>query len=279
MTPLSPGQRLPIKDLCSSESAFDVELNLITDGAMEIDYACFGLDDDGKLSDDRYMTFFNQPHSPCGGVVQSASNRFSFDLTKIPDTIQKFSITASIDGAGSMNSLSHDRASKFSILDGGITAGKCEFTGQNFEQQKALMVVDIYKKSGVWRMAVNLQGFIEGLPAIVRHFGGEVASDDTQTAPPAPAPVSLEKRISDQAPALVSLAKKATVSLEKKGLSALNAKVGLVLDASGSLNGQYRKGRVQEVIDRLLPLAVHFDDDGELDCWAFGEKTQQEEPD
>jgi hypothetical protein len=41
------------------------------------------------------------------------------------------------------------------------------------------------------------------------------------------------------------------------------------------MHQQYVKGRVQEVIERLLPLAVHFDDDGSLECWAFGEKTTQ----
>ncbi|WP_367105161.1 VWA domain-containing protein [uncultured Psychrobacter sp.] len=65
--------------------------------------------------------------------------------------------------------------------------------------------------------------------------------------------------------------KKATVSLEKRQLQQLTAKVALVLDATGSMNRQYKEGRVQEVVNRLLPLAVSFDDDQALDCWAFGE--------
>ncbi|MFH7611726.1 VWA domain-containing protein, partial [Pseudomonas syringae pv. tagetis] len=53
------------------------------------------------------------------------------------------------------------------------------------------------------------------------------------------------------------------------------ARVGQVLDASGSMNPQYTRVHVQEVVDRLIPLAVHFDADGALDCWAFGATPQQ----
>lgn len=136
------------------------------------------------------------------------------------------------------------------------------------------MVADIYRKNGEWRIASNLQGYNAGLDALVVHFGGEVA-DAPPPAPAAPARISLEKKIADAAPQLISLAKKAQVSLEKAKLTDTKARVGLVLDASGSMNPQYTRGHVQEVVDRLIPLAVHFDDDGALDCWAFGAKPQQ----
>jgi stress response protein SCP2 len=269
MTQLQAGQRSPLNSFLSSD-AFELTIGIQAPAGMVIDFACFGLDSTGKLSDDRYMTFFNQPETPCGGVRLTADN--AFDLTKLPDTIDRLTITASIDGDGRMSQIN---ASDFTFKQGGAEKAKCPFSGANFDQERAIMVLDLYRKGGIWRCSANLQGFNEGLDAIVRHFGGEVASSEPEPAQaPTPA-ISLEKKIADKAPALVSLAKKATVSLEKTGLTGVQAKVGLVLDASGSMNGQYRHGRVQEVVDRLLPLAVHFDDDGELDCWAFGAKTQQ----
>ena len=80
--------------------------------------------------------------------------------------------------------------------------------------------------------------------------------------------------ILDKAPKLVNLAKKVTISLEKRQLQQLTAKVALVLDASGSMKRQYKQGRVQEVVNRILPLAVSFDDDQALDCWAFERDPQ-----
>lgn len=79
----------------------------------------------------------------------------------------------------------------------------------------------------------------------------------------------LEKKLEKNAPHLVSLAKHLTVTLEKKRLHDVTAKVAVVLDASGSMCHQYQNGSVQAVIERLLILAVQFDEAGELDVWAF----------
>ncbi|WP_311231206.1 VWA domain-containing protein, partial [Escherichia coli] len=73
----------------------------------------------------------------------------------------------------------------------------------------------------------------------------------------------------------VSLAKKASVSLTKNKLDTLEAAVAFVLDASGSMSGQFSKGNVQSVLDRIAVLAAQFDDDGEMDVWGFGEKHKK----
>lgn len=79
--------------------------------------------------------------------------------------------------------------------------------------------------------------------------------------------VDLEKKAP---PALVSLAKSARVSLEKKGLQAHTAAVGLCLDISGSMDTLFKKGVVQGIIERVLALGLNFDDNGAIDVFAFG---------
>src|SRR5699024_1375350 len=112
----------------------------------------------------------------------------------------------------------------------------------------------------------------------VQHFGGEVEDGSSQAVEATTTPVqtkpSLEKVMLEKAPKLVNLAKKATISLEKRQLQQLTAKVASVLDATGSMNRQYKQGRVQGVVNRLLPLGVSFDYDQALDCWAFGQHSQ-----
>jgi hypothetical protein len=88
------------------------------------------------------------------------------------------------------------------------------------------------------------------------------------------AKISLEKKIEGAAPSLISLAKKAAISLEKKQLLDVTVRVGLVLDASGSMQQQYLQQKVQGVIERVLPLAVHFSDNLELDVWAFSDSVK-----
>ncbi|MCD7034373.1 VWA domain-containing protein [Metabacillus sp. GX 13764] len=68
----------------------------------------------------------------------------------------------------------------------------------------------------------------------------------------------------------ISLLKdKARIVLEKKNLQNVTARVGLVLDISGSMRNLYKDGTVQKVVERVLAVASQFDDDGELDIWVY----------
>ena len=52
-------------------------------------------------------------------------------------------------------------------------------------------------------------------------------------------------------------------------LKDMKSKVALVLDFSGSMEGMFRDGTVQSVIERIIPIALQFDDNQELDFWIF----------
>lgn len=54
------------------------------------------------------------------------------------------------------------------------------------------------------------------------------------------------------------------------------ASVVVVLDNSGSMYQQYKNGDVQKAMDK--PIALMFDDDGELDTWAFASKVKHLSP-
>ncbi len=271
---IARGQRINLSELAGNRQDFTLGLSAHGPGLV-IDFSCFGLDGAGKLSDDRYMTYFNQPRTPCGGVAVAPDAGgvagFTLSLGVLPSSIQRLVVVAAIDGAGTMAQLASGR---LLFLDGARETASFPFKGADFRDERALILGEFYRRDGFWRFWATGQGFNGGLDAIVRHFGGTV-SDAPSLAPVGAAKVSLEKRFEKEAPHLVSLAKKAAVSLEKRHLDRIVAKVGLVLDASGSMTGQYRKGDVQAVVDRILPLAVHFDDDGELDTWAFAEKAQE----
>ena len=47
------------------------------------------------------------------------------------------------------------------------------------------------------------------------------------------------------------------------------ARVALAMDYSGSMSNLFANGSVQDVITRLLPIALKFDDNGELESWLF----------
>lgn len=53
------------------------------------------------------------------------------------------------------------------------------------------------------------------------------------------------------------------------------ARVALAMDYSGSMNRLYYNGSVQNVITRLLPIALKFDDNGELESWLFSNQEER----
>ncbi len=288
MMQISRGQRLKLSELGLAGSPFTIEIDCAGQG-LQLDVACFGLDSARKLADERYMTFFNQPTTPCGGV-RLAGTQFAFDLARLPASIDALVLTLAIDGPGVMSKLDSGSL-KFRATHHVLAT--CALAGSNFANERAVMLVELYRKDGAWRISHIGQGFNGGLDALIRHFGGTVdeAAPPTNPAPPpkppapaasAPVPakpgISLEKRVEREAPHLISLVKKVGVSLQKAGLESHKARLALCLDISGSMNSLYRSGQISAFTDRILALAARFDDDGQLDVFLFGTDVHQPEP-
>lgn len=69
-------------------------------------------------------------------------------------------------------------------------------------------------------------------------------------------------------------AEKVTISLAKKGLSKFpTMRVGADIDVSGSMSGLFQRGVVEKVFERLIGYGLTFDDNGEIDCWAFDNRV------
>ena len=311
------------------EKYVDLNENIFVDmkirGNAEYDFCCFGVDSEGKLSDDRYMVFYNQKTTPQKEVSITElpdGVRYTLKLFAIPDYINKLVFTVSIDGAQTMGGMENFITK---VYQQEAQSLELSLTGGDFAKEKAVIAIEIYRKD-VWRIGCVAGGFDGGLSALLAHFGGEEVGEGTATdsqvdtaanmplsqgtsekvsspqatsekpAPPmdtaarsssqqatlsevtvqktdsaasSAAKVSLEKKL-EKAPKLVSLAKPLGVELKKRNLETLVARVGLVMDISGSMTARFKNGTVQEIVNKTLPLAVQFDDDGELDCWYYG---------
>ena len=143
-----------------------------------IDVACFGLNGQQQLASDDYMTFYNQPKTPCGAVSWHANNqqqRFDIDLTKLPSAIDYLVLSATIDGQATMRELG---ASTVKLEQAGQLIASYQFDGSSFDNERAIMLLQVYRKSDIWRINAIGQGFNGGLSALVTHFGGEVAEDE-----------------------------------------------------------------------------------------------------
>ena len=279
---LQVGQRVPLANLIGEQFDFEIEVDF--KATFPLDVSAFGVTADNKLFHDDFMTFFNQPIAPNGVVEfsqQQTKNIFKFHLGKhqVPQ-VEKFIICATVDHpTASMRDI---QSGTVDLLLNGQQKARFNIQPELFAAEKAVMLLQVYQSSGTWRVGVVSQGFNGGLAALVQYFGGEVdesaiAAPVTESVP-AISKVDLKKKlvldkVANASPQLLDLTKKSLISLEKKNLLGVKARVGLVLDRSGSMHGQYKRGDVQKVIDRILPLAINFDDDGAFECWAFGQRN------
>lgn len=236
----------------------------------DIDASAFMLSAQSKVRMDSDFIFFNQPSAPNGSVHLTSSGEsslFTLDLNRIDSDIVKIAVTLVIDGVDAVSGLQGIQLA----VEGVATFNVSLLAGRD---EKALILGEVYRHNGGWKFRALGQGFNGGLEPLAVHYGVDVSS-------PTPAPVkpsvSLEKRIQEKAPRLVSLAKNASVSLIKHNLQSVKAKVAFVLDASGSMTREFKKGHVQAVLDRIAVLAVQFDDDGSMDVWGFAEKHRKYE--
>lgn len=71
---------------------------------------------------------------------------------------------------------------------------------------------------------------------------------------------------------------KVELCLQKNKLLDTKARVAVVLDYSGSMRELYQNGNVQATLERLLPIALNFDNNGAMEVWIF-ENSYQRLPD
>ena len=174
------GMRDKISKYADPSGEIVVEMSI--NGRAVYDFCCFGVDRSEKLSDDRYMIFYNQTSSPQGEIrYQAGSNSASFTifLASLPDTIDKLVFTASIDGSGVMGDIFQH---KLSVSQNGAEKITIDLKGSDFKQEKAIISAEIYRK-GEWRINAIASGFNGGLPVLLKKYGGE------EYAPSAPQPI------------------------------------------------------------------------------------------
>ncbi len=182
-------------------------------GLQGVDIAAFGLDASKKIGDDRYVVLFSNPRSPNGEInlapaVDKAT--FALDLDALPAAIDRIVFTATHDDR------SVAEARPLTVL---IDQGKAEFNvAEHLSNEKAVMMVELYRHSSGWRCGTIAQGFAGGLGSLIAHFGGEVADAPAPTFPPVPvsspapaptpsAPINLKKITLEKSSPSVSLKK------------------------------------------------------------------------
>ena len=219
MKQFSRGQKSKLSD-CGLSDTFAVCLDMLVDKSapgFSVDVTCFGLDQAGKLSDERYMVFYNQTAAPDKAITFTAAQdqfRFQINLSLLPASIEKLVFAASTDADKSMRALG---SCQMQVGDGILFP----FSGADFQAEKAIIIGELYRRDGAWRFGAVGQGFNGGLSALLKYFGGTEA-EPAVTPPPVFTPVAAAPTPAPTVPTppaapvtkKISLSK---VTLEKRG--------------------------------------------------------------
>lgn len=228
---LTPGQKVPLSSL-NITTRLTVEVDY---GLDDLDIVMFGLNKDKRISDDRYTVLFSNPSTPEGAIRMETGSRttsFGIDLAALPASIERLMVVAS-----------HDTQPLSQAKPLAVTIGQASFdAGTVVGQERAVMLVEIYRHNGEWRLSAVGQGFAQGLAKLIEHLGGSVddapATNQTATRhatpPPAPAPTA-----SPAPPPSINLSK---ITLEKQKSVSLEKRNGSYGDIILNLNWAQKKG-------------------------------------
>ncbi len=180
---LQRGMRDKLDKYIDLNNQIMVEMSI--SGPAVYDFCCFGVDSADKLSDERYMVFYNQTSSPNGEITYTNLGNttcFNIWLSRLPMNIQKLVFTVSIDGNSTMGNIS---GHSFVLKQNGNPALNLNMSGSDFSLEKAIITVEIYRKE-TWRINAIARGFNGGLGDLLRNYGGEEAAPSNTSANPAP---------------------------------------------------------------------------------------------
>ena len=195
-------------------SQFTFRLIVDDSRGASLDASAILLANTGKVSADEDFIFFNQPQHPSGALTQKDGSTFAVDLSKVPSHIERIVFVLTV--APGLSALTGGY--RFELSD---TVDQFDFSGVGVGRpEKSLIVCELYRRNGDWKVKVVDQGFAGGMAPLAEHFGVEVDHDSKGEPTPTSTPASAPPRPEDKAPinlSKITLEKKGdTISLEKK---------------------------------------------------------------
>ncbi len=173
MQALAKGENVPVSAR---------RLQVRVSASVPVDVSALLLGADGKVATESDFVFYNQPMA---AGVTLARDGVDLDLGAFPESVVRAICAVSVDvdqpclGPGS---------ALRATVAGPTGTPLFEFTPAGLDSERAVMLFEIYRRQGAWRVRAVGQGYQGGLAALVTAHGVEV--DGATTDHPVPHAVS-----------------------------------------------------------------------------------------
>lgn len=282
MKEISKGQKISLENELSSKT-FSIGMKWENNN-FDIDSSALLLSQTGKMEKEENFVFYNNLASPCKSILlEERSNNyqktFKVDLTKIPSDIIRILFLLTIESStfGEVKNI------KTEIIDNSNNVA-ISYSIEGMTKETAIIAVEIYKHNNEWKLQATGNGFNSGLPAIIEQYGSDAVKVQDEAPQPVKSTVSNPSPSSNTNNNFVPpvIIKKELNNEDKQRIDTLReinsasgqkAQVVVALDLSYSMSMILKNGILEETFNRLLPLAMQFDDDGSIDMFPFNDKA------
>ncbi len=302
MKNVTKGQKISLdKELTSKSFIAGLKWNASSAPGYEIDASIMLLSERGKLEKDENFVFYNNLKSEDGAVImhENPVNDYKKSVlihtNKIASDISRLMFVLTIDEGDTKNQrFENVKNITVDIADESGREVALQYNVDGLTKETAVILIEIYKHNNEWKLQATGNGFNSGLAAILKEYGSEAVQVQEDAAPaPTPTPTPSQQPKSDFTPPKVSSRPSSKVPVgspefikeynerlnlinqQLSGLSLSNQKAQVVvaLDLSCSMGIMLRNGTIQDAFDRIIPLAIQVDDDGNLDVFPFHDEA------
>lgn len=159
----------------------------------DLDVSAFLVGVSGKVRTDDDMCFYAQRQVANGALSLTSTGdgttTFRVQAARLPSDVEKIVVAATIHE--NRATFAQAQAIEIELVHGGPTIlGKIASDGR---RETALLLCEIYRRAGVWKLRVVGQGFEGGLPALALYMGVDISdapapTSTSRASPPAPTP-------------------------------------------------------------------------------------------
>ncbi|PIM70737.1 stress response protein TerZ [Streptomyces sp. JV178] len=153
-------------------------------GEGDADVSVMLLGADGKVRGDGDFYFYNNPVAADGSVQllgkkpveEGSEDQIVFDLTAIPDDVERIVVAASRYEGARFGELDDLRV----VLADGSGEGLLRFAIDDAGSVSAVIFGELYRRAGEWKFRAVGQGYASGLAGLATDFGVDIEDDASE---------------------------------------------------------------------------------------------------
>lgn len=155
---------------------------VINGHAVDLDLSMFMLGGNGRLVQDEFLVFYNNPASPDGATFYPGDSRagegegddeiIRIDLEKIDERVEFLYFSVTIDQAEQRgHHFGHVSNAYIRILNAKDSSVMCEYRlSEHFTQEDSMLIATISRNGGSWDLEAIGQAFSGGLGTLVELY-------------------------------------------------------------------------------------------------------------